>query len=104
MKLYLDDIRNPPDDTWSVIRDPLTFVSLLEENWNNIERISLDHDLGFHDDNGMELTGSWVVGEMEVLAMANQSLPFICDIHSANPVGAQNMALGINRLYERFKF
>ena len=51
-KIYLDDIRTPVDDTWVVVRNYEEFINKVEElGLENIDFISLDHDLG---DSAME--------------------------------------------------
>lgn len=50
-KIYLDDVRTPIDQTWVVVRSYEEFVSKVNEiGLENIEFISLDHDL---DDSAM---------------------------------------------------
>lgn len=47
MKLWFDDIRRPPDDTWfwaRTIEDAKLIV-----NSHDIQEASLDHDLGLHE-------------------------------------------------------
>jgi len=47
MKIYLDDVRTPIDNDWILVRDYEQFVSkVIEVGLENIEIISLDHDLG----------------------------------------------------------
>ena len=47
VKIYLDDIRTPNDKDWLVVRSFYEFVDLINKvGLNNIELISLDHDLG----------------------------------------------------------
>ena len=46
-KIYLDDIRTPVDKRWTVVRNYDEFVDKVTEiGLENIEIISLDHDLG----------------------------------------------------------
>ena len=46
-KIYLDDVRTPKDPSWVVVRSYEEFVEkILEIGLENIELISLDHDLG----------------------------------------------------------
>ncbi len=46
-KIYLDDIRTPHDPEWVVVRSFEEFVEKVNEiGLQNIEVISLDHDLG----------------------------------------------------------
>lgn len=47
VKIYLDDMRTPVDKNWVVVRDYSEFVSKVSEvGLENIDIISLDHDLG----------------------------------------------------------
>jgi hypothetical protein len=46
-KIYLDDVRTPNDENWVVVRDYNEFVSTVNDiGLENIDIISLDHDLG----------------------------------------------------------
>ena len=46
-KIYLDDVRTPVDNDWIVVRSYDEFVEKVNEiGLENIELISLDHDLG----------------------------------------------------------
>lgn len=45
--IYLDDVRTPKDKNWVVVRNYDEFVNRVTEiGLNNIDTISLDHDLG----------------------------------------------------------
>jgi hypothetical protein len=48
MKVFLDDIRDPPDDSWTVVRSYNQMINVLNADFvfSNITEISLDHDLG----------------------------------------------------------
>ena len=47
VKIYLDDVRTPVEDGWTVVRNYDQFVSTVQYiGLENIELISLDHDLG----------------------------------------------------------
>lgn len=96
MKLYVDDIRNAPDESWTLARTINAAINALSR-WD-FEEISLDHDISHQI----------VMGEM--------SRPFRCDecfcavaryiaaiegtraspppkltLHTSNPVGAEDM-------------
>ena len=46
-RIYLDDVRTPIDPTWIVVRSYDEFVAKVNEiGLENIQYISLDHDLG----------------------------------------------------------
>ena len=80
-KLFLDDIRNPPDSSWDVVRSYDEFVSYISLN-GVPDFISFDHDLGDAVPTGMDCA-KWLV-ETERL------LPNFA-VHSANPPGRINI-------------
>lgn len=111
-KIYLDDVRTPVDPTWTVVRNYEQFVHTV--TWiglENIDVISLDHDLGdsamaewhknvYHNyelnyDNITEKTGmdctKWLVNQWLDGAPVVDVV-----IHSANAVGSGNMMGYIN--------
>jgi hypothetical protein len=108
IKIYLDDVRTPTDPTWEVARDYDQFVELVTKTGlENIEMISLDHDLGesammeyynnvkdnytLDYNNIEEKTGMDCCKFLVNLSMdKNIQLPTIT-VHSANPVGSHNM-------------
>ncbi len=113
-KIYLDDVRTPIDDTWTVVRNYEEFVAEVADigDLSLIELISLDHDLGstamaeyynnvspnyvldyanIVEKTGMDCT-KWLVN----YAMdTDQMIPLVY-VHSANPIGAANMMGYIN--------
>jgi hypothetical protein len=112
IKIYLDDVRTPKDSSWSVVRSYEEFTDKINTiGLENIELISLDHDLGdtamqeWHSnvsknyqlnyDNITEKTGmdcakwlveQWLNGEPVVDVF----------VHSANAIGAANIMGYIN--------
>ena len=127
--IYLDDVRTPvsPNNAlvngvpeWTVVRSYDEFVSKINEvGLENIELISLDHDLGdsamkewlhgvvrnyaINYDNITEKTGmdcvKWLV---ELCLDNNLTLPLIT-VHSANPIGSANMMGYINNFFMNTK-
>jgi len=87
MKLFLDDLRDPPDSSWRVVRTAEEAIKLLQEE--RITVISLDHDLG------TDLTGHDVILWLEEQVYLNNFVPPRIKIHSANPVGREKMLRGI---------
>jgi len=87
-KLFLDDIRLPPDDTWDVVRSYDEFVAYIEAN-GMPDVISFDHDLGFTfwDEVCFEKSGydcaKWLVKKGLRLRQ--------WFVHSMNPVGRENI-------------
>ena len=111
-KIYLDDVRSPKDKSWLVARNYDSFVDLVNKvGLDNIEVISLDHDLGdtaireWHNnvyknyelnyDNIKEMTGydaaKWLVSQWM------EGKPVV-DVytHSANAIGSANIMGYIN--------
>jgi hypothetical protein len=112
IRIYLDDIRTPVDKDWVVVRSYDEFVDKVNEvGLENIESISLDHDLGISamrewhtnvynnytlDYNNIEektgydaakwLVEQWMDGKP------------ICNVftHSANAIGSANIMGYIN--------
>lgn len=111
-KIYLDDVRTPIDEDWIVVRSYEKFVEKITEiGLENIDLISLDHDLGdtamaewqfgvvknytINYDNILEKTGmdctKWIVEKW----MDGESVVDVV-VHSANAVGSANMMGYIN--------
>ena len=111
-KIYLDDVRTPIEEGWTVVRNYDEFVStIMYIGLGNIDFISLDHDLGdtamkewhtnvaknytLNYDNITEKTGmdcakwlvnEWIKGEPVVDVFT----------HSANAIGSANIMGYIN--------
>ena len=93
MKIFLDDIRKPPDESWTLCKWPDEVIDLLLTG--KVTHLSLDHDLG-NDDFG---TGNDVVIWLEEQVYFNRLRPPIITVHSANPVGRKKMEQGIKNIY-----
>lgn len=111
-KIYLDDIRTPVSKDWIVVRNYEQFVStVMYIGLENIELISLDHDLGdsamaewhrnvYHNytldyNNITEKTGmdcvKWLVNQWIDGSPVTDVV-----VHSANAIGSANMMGYIN--------
>ena len=111
-KIYLDDVRTPVDKDWTVVRSYDEFVStVMYIGLENIELISLDHDLGetamaewhrnvYHNytldyNNITEKTGmdcaKWLVDQWLEGSPVVEVI-----VHSANAIGSANMMGYIN--------
>lgn len=95
MKLFIDDIRNAPDDTWTLVRTVTEAIRFIGRYWKDIEVISIDHDISYQVElNGLSRpypspeTYQSVAMFIEVIYMFVPAKPKII-IHSANPVGAE---------------
>jgi hypothetical protein len=112
VKIYLDDVRTPVEKDWIVVRNYDQFVSqVMYIGLENIDLISLDHDLGesamkewqhgvtknyaINYENIVEKTGmdctKWLVNQW----LDGQPVVDVV-IHSANAVGSANMMGYIN--------
>lgn len=91
LKLWLDDVRSTPDDSWLLVTTSQECIAVLA--CLKVDHLSLDHDLG-EPENG---TGYDVVKWMEEETFTNPLFipPSVILIHSANPVGRSNMLAGI---------
>ena len=111
-KIYLDDVRTPVDKDWTVVRSYDEFVStVMYIGLENIELISLDHDLGdtamaewhrnvYHNytldyNNITEKTGmdcaKWLVDQW----LGGSPVVDVV-VHSANAIGSANIMGYIN--------
>ncbi len=108
MRLYLDDVRNPPDETWHVCRTAEEAKALLAAG--GVEYASLDHDLGEceaceeargHQDPQHtcrhKMTGYDLCLWMAEFGVWPKNKP---TVHSANPVGRQRMEGVIARYFQ----
>ena len=89
MRLWLDDKRKPPNDSWYWVTNPASFKAVFNLP-ENILDISMDHDLGV-ETTGYDLL-KW---------MANEGFrpSGRITIHSMNPVGRANMESFIKRYF-----
>lgn len=94
MKLWLDDKRGAPEG-WVRVWSYSQCIRILTLNPHKIDAISFDYDLG--DDK----TGYDVACWIEEKAATGTFLRIKWDIHSANPVGRENIERAM-RSAERF--
>ena len=115
-RIYLDDVRTPTGNNWIVVRDYDEFVSKVNElGLENIEIISLDHDLGdtamneyynnvhpnytLDYNNITEKTGLDCAKFLVAESMNTKiPLPQIY-VHSANPIGSANIMGYVNNYF-----
>jgi hypothetical protein len=111
MRLWHDDVRPPPDTTWTWVRTNDQAIEILQRWEPVVEEISMDHDLGVHvldpadleDMEWDEFMDKVDSGEIETTSetgldlvewmVANDRVPTKITIHSHNPDGAHRMAM-----------
>jgi hypothetical protein len=91
-KLFLDDKRYPKERDYIISRTFDDAVSLIEAKGMPCH-IAFDHDLGMISKDGMEFA-KWFAD----YCFENKNLPegFTFSVHSANPVGAENITCFMN--------
>jgi len=85
-RIWLDDIREIPDDFNIWCTNCNEALALLESG-QEIEFISFDHDLGEEE----PFNGNLIAKKIEQLAFQGKMRRIGWKIHSANPVGSQNI-------------
>ena len=99
IKLYLDDIREPDDADYVVVRSFDEATNFVLER-GVPEFISFDHDLGCSDDGQINPSGydfaRWLV-ESDISGLITIPDDFTFAIHSQNPVGSKNIEMLLNR-------
>lgn len=81
MKLFVDDLRDPPDSSWTVARTSAEALAIIRGG-AILTELSLDHDLGGDD-----------TTRPVVLYLAEHGgWPAMVRVHSANPVGVEWLA------------
>lgn len=87
MKLWIDDLRPPPDDYIWLTNSKGTIIFL--ENHVGITAISFDHDLG-GDDTTRPILDYMIINEI---------FPPVVNVHSANVVGSTALLNTILRYF-----
>jgi len=89
MKLWVDDLRPAPEGYIPIYRT-LDAIEIIKDFHDKIEEISLDHDAGEFADCGGDY-----IKILDAIEKLNYNIPI--HIHTANPVGAENMRRIIKR-------
>lgn len=104
MKMYLDDIREPKD-SYDVIARSYEEALLFVQKNGIPSYISFDHDLGCEDTGEILKSGydfaKWLV-DMDIENIYKFPDNFSFNIHSANPIGRNNINSILNN-YLKFK-
>jgi hypothetical protein len=100
MKIWLDDIRDAPDDSWTIARNADEFRELFHQNLEQIDEISFDHDIASYDIHGNEITGYTCLCWVEKIWYNDNTfvVPKMT-VHSANPPGRDRMRKVIEKMY-----
>jgi hypothetical protein len=85
INIFLDDLRQCPEG-FILVKNVSECKKLLIENEVNI--LSLDHDLGLHDETGYNIA-LFLVEELQ--SFGRNYWPNEIYLHTDNPVGRQNM-------------
>ena len=93
-KLYLDDVRNPKTNGWTIVRNYEEFVKHIEEN-GLPDEISFDHDLGEDIKTGYDCA-KWLCNYCWTNGIPIPTY----NVHSANPVGRDNI-IGVLKSFEQ---
>jgi hypothetical protein len=96
IKLFLDDVREPPDSTWELVKTVAEAIALMETG--DVTEASLDNDLGL-DEEGNELPEgrTFLYWMCEHNCWPTEAIT----IHSANVVAVKYM-LGMLQRYGPF--
>ena len=87
VKLYIDDLRDPPTDDFVVVRSSDQAIAYIEQN-GIPSFISFDHDLG-GDDTAMVVVNYIIEAVLDQVVDFPDDFSFL--VHSANPIGAVNI-------------
>jgi len=89
-KLYLDDERTPKGKGFIIIRSYNEFVNWIKDN-GIPDYISFDHDIASYDESGNEKRGIDAAKFLVEYCLENNVKCPDFNVHSANPVGADNI-------------
>lgn len=88
MQMFIDDLREPATDGWIIVRTSAEALDHMQTH-GCPARISFDHDLG-GDDTAMVVVKAMIEHDLDCPGFIPADFSFV--IHSANPVGAKNIA------------
>ena len=81
-RLWVDDQRDAPDDTWVVAKTYADAVRILGDS--PMDRVSLDHDLAaYEEESGLDIA-VWMAENLT-------DWPRVIAIHTANLIGGEEM-------------
>lgn len=118
-KLYLDDIRTPKTDCWEIVRTYDEFVKYIETN-GVPDVISFDHDLAkehtkYYFENGGHENPPNPLNQQFNEKTGYDAAKWLCEycwtnglplpewnVHSANPVGSDNIKFLLNNFQKKY--
>lgn len=89
VKLWIDDIRDPPSGDWLIARSSRDAIAMIE--MHHVTEISFDHDLGGTD------TAVRVADLIEKRAYWRLGSRIKWHVHSANPVGRARLEQALRK-------
>lgn len=94
MKIWVDDVRPVPDGYVGTksVNETIKLIEKAEKEGTDIELLDLDHDLGDYAADGGD-----AIKILDFLAERETYYPI--KIHTANPVGRENMERMIRRFW-----
>lgn len=90
MKIFLDDLRKPPDG-WALLLTAKHCIMALKTQY--VDEISLDHDLGLEDETGYDVL-LWI----EEQVITKGYIPPKIRIHTANISARHKMELALGSI------
>ena len=97
MKLFIDDVRNPPDSSWVIARNGSVALECLLTG--TVVEISFDNDLGLDSIEGWQIA-NWLE---EKCFYGTLQVPERMVVHSANPPAKRRIEATIEAIIERGK-
>ena len=97
MKLYVDDVRTPEDNTWVIARNYWDAIHILKNC--EVAVLSLDHDLG-DGPTGYDIIRWLDEGLHQDFPFFEISPPKTILCHSANPVGRERILAGVSAMQD----
>lgn len=110
INIFLDDIRFPKmshnvskglgdefsdTDKWIIVRDYYQFIDLVRDRFNDINIVSLDHDLACYGEDGREYTGKDAANFLIDYCLDNDKTFPSWYVHSDNTSGKSNIISAI---------
>lgn len=95
MKLFIDDVRMAPDDSWYVVKNSQEAKNFII-SYGIPDVISFDHDLGETDTSMIFI--HWLIDQ--ILDGNIEFTKFKFFVHSDNPVGSENIEKTIKNFWE----